>query len=82
MSVPLVTFVWPDAGGERTGVMHVPWQKGWSVQRYMHTQPLRQYGLLGLVPRCRMLNNQRQKVRLIYQPPTGDVVVLVRVSRS
>lgn len=75
-----ITFVWPK-GLSHTGFIHVEWRQGWSLRNYLHSQPLRQYPLLGLWKRCRRLNSQRQRVKLNYVPPAGDTIVLSRVAR-
>lgn len=77
---PRVTFVWPDRG--RTGILHVMWQKGRTVQQYLHMYPLRQTALLGRWRKLRCVNAKREKVRLRYVPVPGDVIVAMPVPRA
>jgi len=76
--VPIVTFLFPRAGGAQTGICHMAWQPGWQVKRYLHEQPLRAHSLLGMWKRCRAVNRERKKVKLNYVPPAGDAIVLSR----
>lgn len=69
-----VTFVWPQ--GPRTGILPVTWREGWNVKNYLHSQPLRQYPLLGIWHRCHRFNAKRQRVKLLYVPEPGDTIVL------
>ena len=79
--VKTVTFLWPSAGGNRTGVCHMAWREGLSVHRYLQTHPLREQGLLGMWKRCKTVNQHRAKVRLIYCPKPGDTIVMSRARR-
>ncbi len=72
----IVTFVFPDKTGTRTGVCHLQWRKGMQVQQYLHEPALRQEGLIARWTRCSHWNKKGEKIRITYQPTPGDVIVL------
>lgn len=79
--VKYITIVWPSAGGNRTGICHMPWKKGCRLQLYLKQQPLAQYGLLGMWKRCKTVDQHRNKVKLNYMPQPGDTFVMSRVKQ-
>jgi hypothetical protein len=80
-NVEIVTFLFPGPGN-RTGCCHMPWRKGRTVQQYLHQQPLRGQGLLGMWEHCKTVNRNSTKVKLYYSPVAGDVIVMRRVKQT
>jgi len=74
----VVDFFFPGTGG-RTGHCRMPWQQGRTIQNYLHDQPLRGQGLLGMWEHCKTINRNRTKVKIHYSPIAGDVIVMRRV---
>ncbi len=79
--VKYITFLWPSAGGNRTGIVHLAWKEGCPLKLYLKQQPLAQHGLLGMWKHCKTVNQHRNKVKLNHCPKPGDTFVMSRVNR-
>ena len=71
----VVTIVFPEPGGERSGVCPLEY-KGLALQHYLRAAPLLPYALIGRVRHGGARNRSGQRVRLTYIPPPGDVVAV------
>lgn len=81
MTQPLVTFVFPDKDGSRTGICHLPWNPNWDVQKYLHAHPLRQLGLIARWHRTYHWNKRGERIRIRYVPAQNDVITFGRPVR-
>lgn len=77
----LVTFVWPDRNTGRTGICHMAYHKGWTVKMYLHAEPLRNHGILGMWKKSKAFNRRQERVKLGHVPMPGDAIVVTRVRR-
>jgi hypothetical protein len=60
-------------------MVRLKWQKGKQVKAYLLEPILRKYGVGALVSRCRIFNQKKQRVKMVYTPVSGDVVVFTPV---
>lgn len=74
---PVVTFIFPAFGGEKTGQIDIPWHRGMMLKGYLRHPELHSYHLRAKVETHKFYNAKRQVVKQYYSPEPGDTIVLI-----
>ena len=77
----VVTIKFPDATSTRVGTVRLRWANGKSLRLYFHEPALRAEGLIARSFRCYIYKESNEKVRLAYQPKSGETLTLVYAPR-
>ena len=76
----VVTIAFRDKGGAQAYI-NLPWVSGQRLRHYLRAPALRQYNLIGLSMRSRLLKQDRTRVKLTYTLAPGDTVHVIPVRK-